>query len=260
MVFAPARGANRLKPNPHASVVLTVLSYNIHRCIGVDHYCDPQRVARLIVESHADVVGLQEVDFTFKGKRTSHQLDDLAEMTGLSAIAGPTMRRVEAEFGNALLTRGTITKVEFHDLSVSRREPRGLIDAHIAALGKRVRVLVTHLGLRMNERRRQAQVLLEILCDTRTLSDVTLVMGDINEWRPRGFAPYSLDKLLGKTPAPRTFPVTFPLFSLDRIWVTPNAALRQIRIPDCDLAQVASDHRPVLALVDLSHPAVGQGS
>ncbi len=238
--------------------MLTVLSYNIHRCIGIDHACDPQRVARLIVESHADIVGLQEVDFTFKGKRTAHQLDDLAEMTGLSAIAGPTMRRVEGEWGNALLTRGTITKIEFHDLSVSQREPRGLIDAHIVGLGRRIRVLVTHLGLRMNERRRQAQALLEILCDTRSLSDLTLVMGDINEWRPRGFAPYSLDKLLGRTPAPRTFPVTFPLFSLDRIWVAPNAALRQIQIPDCDLAQVASDHRPVLALVDLSHPAVGQ--
>jgi endonuclease/exonuclease/phosphatase family metal-dependent hydrolase len=238
--------------------VLTVLSYNIHRCIGIDRSCDPQRVARLIVDSHADIVGLQEVDFAFRSKRTSHQLDELAEMTGLSAIAGPTMRRHDGGFGNALLTRGTITKVEFHDLSVSQREPRGLIEAHIVALGRTVRVLVTHLGLRMSERRRQAQALLEILCDTRTVSDLTLVMGDINEWRPRGFALYSLDKLLGKTPAPRTFPVTFPLFSLDRIWVTPNAALRQIRIPDSNIAQVASDHCPILAVVDLSHPAVGQ--
>ncbi len=236
--------------------MLTVLSYNIHRCIGVDRFCDPQRVARLIVDSCADIAGLQEVDFSFNNKRTSHQLDDLAEMTGLHAIAGPTMRRPDAGFGNALLTRGAIMKVEFHDLSVSQREPRGLIDAHIMALGRTVRVLVTHFGLRMNERRRQAEALLEILCDARTPCELTLVMGDINEWRPRGFAPYSLDKLLGKTPAPRTFPVTFPLFSLDRIWVTPNAALQQIRIPDSQIAQVASDHRPILAVVDLSHPAL----
>lgn len=236
--------------------MLTVLSYNIHRCVGIDRRCDPQRVARLIRESRADIVGLQEVDLAFTGERRSHQLNDLADATGLSAIAGPTIGGIDPRFGNALLTRGTITRVEFHDLSVLRREPRGLIDAHIAAEGMTLRVLVTHLGLRMNERRRQTQALLKILGDGTSSADLTLVMGDINEWRPRGFAPYSLDKILGKAPAPRTFPVMFPIFSLDRIWVKPMGALREIQIPNYDLAQVASDHRPVLATVDLSHPDV----
>lgn len=229
--------------------VLRVLSYNVHRCVGTDRRCDPQRIAHLIEHSCADIVGLQEVDLAFTGNRRSHQLDDLAESTGLSAIAGPTIGGIEAGFGNALLTRGTITRVEFHDLSVLRREPRGLIDAHIAVHGMSVRVLVTHLGLRMNERRRQTESLLKVLADGGGAADLTLVMGDINEWRPRGFAPYSLDRMLGKAPAPRTFPVMFPIFSLDRIWVKPVAALKQISIPDHDLAQIASDHRPLLAIV-----------
>ena len=230
--------------------MLTALSYNVHRCVGVDRRRDPARIARLIEQSRADIIGLQEVDLAFAAERRSQQLDDLAEATGLSAIAGPTIGGIEARFGNALLTRGRIHRVEFHDLSVLRREPRGLIDANISAHGMNVRVLVTHLGLRMNERRRQTQSLLKILADDSMPADLTLVMGDINEWRPRGFAPYSLDKMLGKAPAPRTFPVMFPLFSLDRIWVKPAAALREIRIPEHDLAQIASDHRPVLAIVD----------
>lgn len=230
--------------------MLRVLSYNIHRCVGTDRRCDPKRVARLIEHARADIVGLQEVDLAFTGNRKSHQLDDLAEATGLSAIAGPTIGGMEAGFGNALLTRGQITRVEFHDLSVLRREPRGLIDAHISAQGTTVRVLVTHLGLRMNERRRQTQSLLKILADGAGAAELTLVMGDINEWRPRGFAPYSLDRMLGRAPALRTFPVMFPIFSLDRIWVKPVQALRKITIPDHNLAQVASDHRPVLAIVD----------
>jgi endonuclease/exonuclease/phosphatase family metal-dependent hydrolase len=232
------------------SIVLTVLSYNVHRCVGIDRRCDPPRIARLIQQSRADIVGLQEVDLAFRAERRSHQLDDLAEATGLSAIAGPTIGGIEARFGNALLTRGKINRVEFHDLSVLRREPRGLIDANIGVHGTTVRVLVTHLGLRMNERRRQTQSLLKILSDGAGATDLTLLMGDINEWRPRGFAPYSLDKILGKAPAPRTFPAMFPVFSLDRIWVKPVRALKEIKIPDHELAQVSSDHRPVLAIVD----------
>ena len=238
--------------------MLTVLSYNVHRCIGIDRRCDPPRIARLIQQSRADIVGLQEVDLVFTAERRSHQLDDLAEATGLSAIAGPTIGGIEARFGNALLTRAAIKKVEFHDLSVLGREPRGLIDAHLATQGMTVRVLVTHLGLRVNERRHQTQSLLRILTEGAGSADLTLVMGDINEWRPRGFAPYSLDQSLGRAPAPRTFPVMFPILSLDRIWVKPLEALREVKIPDHDLAQIASDHRPVLAIVDPSHPAVSR--
>jgi endonuclease/exonuclease/phosphatase family metal-dependent hydrolase len=82
--------------------------------------------------------------------------------------------------------------------------------------------------------------------------DFTVVLGDINEWRPRGFATYSLDSYLGKAPSPRTFPSYFPVFALDRIWMTPNPASLQIRAVNHDLARVASDHLPVLATADLA--------
>jgi endonuclease/exonuclease/phosphatase family metal-dependent hydrolase len=236
--------------------MLTAVSYNIHQCVGTDGRRDPERVAAVIRDTKADVIGLQEVDFNPQGEKKSHQLDYLAEATGMRAIAGPTFRRADVDFGNALMTSREISEVKLHDVSVRGRQPRGVIDAEIACAGKRLRVLVTHLGLAVNERRRQAQSLLKIIREQKENYDLTLVLGDINEWRPRGFALYSLDNHMGKAPSPRTFPSFFPVFALDRIWVKPKAALLQIAISKNGLARTASDHLPVLAKVNLSTPAL----
>jgi endonuclease/exonuclease/phosphatase family metal-dependent hydrolase len=232
--------------------LLTAVSYNIHQCVGTDGKRDPQRIAAVIRETKGDILGLQEVDFSPLGDKKSHQLDYLAEMTGMKAVAGPTIRRADIHFGNALLTSREITNISFHDLTVVRRQPRGLIDAEMICDGQPVRVLVTHLGLALNERRRQAQSLIRILRQPKMAYALTLVIGDINEWRPRGFALYSLNSHLGKAPSPRSFPSFFPVFALDRIWVKPRAALLQVKIGHSRLARIASDHLPVLATVNLS--------
>ena len=227
--------------------MFTAISYNIHQCVGIDGKCDPQRIAAVIHDTKADIIGLQEVDFNLVGEKKSHQLDYLAEATGMKAVAGPTIRRTDLEFGNALLTRWEIGHVRFHDVTVVRRQPRGVIDAEIICKGKIVRVLVTHFGLALNERRRQAQSLIKILRQQKASYALTLVIGDINEWRPRGFALYSLDGHMGKAPSRRSFPSFFPVFALDRIWVKPRSALLQIKIANSGLARTASDHLPVLA-------------
>jgi endonuclease/exonuclease/phosphatase family metal-dependent hydrolase len=234
--------------------LLTAVSYNIHQCVGTDGRRDAQRVAAVIDDINADIIGLQEVDFNPRGEKKSHQLDYLAEATGMNAVAGRTILRADAEFGNALLTRWEISKVRFHDVSVPRRQPRGVIDADLVVEGKLVRVVVTHLGLAVNERRRQAQSLLKILAGPGEGYDLTVLLGDINEWRPRGFATYSLDAYLGRMYSPRTFPSFFPVFALDRIWVAPKGALQEVRIPKNGLARVASDHLPLVATVSMTPP------
>jgi endonuclease/exonuclease/phosphatase family metal-dependent hydrolase len=232
-------------------MVFTAVSYNIHQCVGMDGRRDPQRVAEVIRELNADVVGLQEVDFRPLGLKKSYQLNYLAEATGLHAIAGPTIRRVDAEFGNALLTRLEIGKVRLHDLSVPGRQPRGAIDAEIFCQGKAIRVVVTHLGLGIRERRRQVHSLLEVLRESP--AECTFLLGDINEWRPRSFAIRSLDTCLGRIACPRTFPATYPVFPLDRIWASPPAGLLDLKVPRNGLARLASDHLPIWASFDLSN-------
>ena len=126
--------------------MLTAVSYNIHQCVGTDGKRDPHRIATVIQDTKADIIGLQEVDLHPREKK-SHQLDYFAHITGMKAVAGPTVRRADIEFGNALLTCQEILHVRFHDLTVVRRQPRGVIDAEIVCDGKIIRVLVTHFGL-----------------------------------------------------------------------------------------------------------------
>jgi endonuclease/exonuclease/phosphatase family metal-dependent hydrolase len=239
--------------------MLTVVSYNIHECVGTDGQRDPERIARIIQEFNADIVGLQEVDFSPLGEKKSYQLNYISAWTGLRAIAAPTIRRIDAEFGNALLTRPEIHTLQLHDVSFPGRQPRGVIDAVIAFEDKTVRVLVTHLGLHARERKHQVQRLLKILNQNQG-TDCTILLGDINEWRPQGFAVRMFNAKLGRGISARTFPSFYPVFALDRVWVSPRAALVEKTIPHHRLARIASDHLPVRTIIDLSKASRQKGS
>lgn len=227
---------------------LRIASYNIHRCLGNDGRMDASRVAHVIGEIGCDTVGLQEVDNQPGKRHDSMQLDFLAAATGMQALAGHTIVRHEGHFGNALLTRRPVLAVRRHVLSYGSREPRGALDAELDVAGKVVRVIVTHLGLRPAERRYQVQKMLRLLHDVPREQTV-VVLGDINEWLPLGRPLRWLHGMLGHAPAERSFPVSFPLFALDRVWVRPRHILLAFGVHRSACARVASDHLPVKAII-----------
>src|SRR5688572_31496289 len=108
-----------------------VASYNIHRCVGLDRRSDEERVARVLEEIDADVVGLQEVESYVGEGDGVHQLNYLAEEAGYHAIAGSTILRKDSHYGNALLTRFPPLEVRTYDVSVKGFEPRGIIDVDL---------------------------------------------------------------------------------------------------------------------------------
>src|SRR5690606_7371943 len=119
--------------DPPGAVRLVVATYNIHRCVGTDGRLDESRVERVLRELDADIIALQEVETVADGG-----LDLLARFahdTGMTAIAGSTMSRAEADYGNALLSRLPVRGSERHDISVARHEPRGAIDAVLEVAG-----------------------------------------------------------------------------------------------------------------------------
>jgi endonuclease/exonuclease/phosphatase family metal-dependent hydrolase len=227
---------------------LRIASYNVHSCIGTDMRCDVPRVAQVIRELECDTIGLQEV-FGRRGETCEpQQLERLAEETGMQAVAGPTLLVGDGHYGNGLLTRRRVLDMRCHDLSFRHCEPRGALEVDLEAGAGKVRVLVTHLGLRPRERREQVQHIAKVLGDTP--ADLPLILlGDMNEWLPIGRPLRWLHRLLEQAPAAASFPVWFPVFSLDRIWVRPRASLRQFEVHRSPLARIASDHYPVKALV-----------
>ena len=230
----------------------TVASYNIHQCVGTDGRRDPGRIARVILELEAQVIGLQEVDSNKSGiNREDEQMDYLAQATGLKAVPGPTVWRADSHYGNVLLSGYPIDDIRLVDLSVGGREPRGAIDARLDIQGKTVRFIVTHLGLTSSERRNQVERLRQILRGER--EQPVVLLGDTNDWFPLSRTIQSLQRFFGKTPAKPTFPAWFPLLPLDRIWVQPRGALETVRVHKSPLAKIASDHLPIRVSVALGH-------
>jgi len=227
---------------------VVVATYNVHRCIGTDGKHQPERVASVLSEVAADVIGLQEISTRSGAPPDVDQLATLARTTGMHATAGPTLFLKRGHTGNALLSRWPIRAVQQIDLTISRREPRGAIDAHLDFGGGELRVIVTHLGLRPGERSRQISRLLEAL-EHGESGTPTVILADANEWRSLATLRRQLQHF-GFRSLP-TFPSALPILALDLVLVRPAAALHAVSVHRTPLARRASDHLPLRAVLDL---------
>lgn len=219
---------------------MIVATWNVHGCRGSDGRCDPERVADVVKELDADIVGLQEIE--------APVLSVIAARTGYTAVAGPTRTDHPGTGGNALLTRHEVAAVRRHDLSRDGREPRGALDVDVAFVGRCCRTLVTHLGLQGAERRAQVRQLLDVLGSEASPGGLTVLLGDLNEWLGPGRALRALRSGFACGGA-RSFPSRLPLLALDRIVVRPAVALQSVRAHGSRLARAASDHLPVIGVI-----------
>jgi endonuclease/exonuclease/phosphatase family metal-dependent hydrolase len=222
-----------------------VASYNIHGCVGPDRVRSTERVGAVLAELGAGLIALQEVGSRGANVDADDQAKSLARTTGMDLVLGPTIRAAHGDYGNALLSAYPICELRRHDLSLPRREPRGAIDVVVDAEWTRLRVVATHLGLSLAERRSQVRRLLAIIEAGPRLPLV--VLGDFNEWFSLGRPLRWLRRALGTTPAPRTYPARLPLLALDRVWARPSALLGPVRVHKTRSSRVASDHLPLVA-------------
>jgi len=239
------------EPRATAAPTLTLVSYNIHRCIGSDGHYRPERIRDVLRALDADVVALQEVEVF---RDDPEILDFLCKDSAWRPIRGVTLSRASGDYGNAVLCRLPVDVVRRQDLSFRQREPRGALHLRCSVAGVPLHVTATHFGLRPVERRSQAGALADELDAVSRGSDapaVTVLMGDFNEWFLWGRALRRLGGRFLPAPAPRTFPARWPLFALDRIWVTPGAQAFEIEAVRTPLTRVASDHLPLRVRLQL---------
>src|SRR4051812_42745807 len=136
---------------------LRIVTYNIHKCRGMDARVRPERVGAVLAELDADVIALQEV---VRGKKDKDQLLQIAKAVGAKHFRfGATRKHRGADYGNAIVSRLPIISYEAYDITASRREPRGCLRADIDIGGRTLRLFNAHLGTGLFERRKQAQLL-----------------------------------------------------------------------------------------------------
>lgn len=245
---------------------LRVLSYNIHRAIGVDRRFRPERIASIVEYYNPDVALLQEVD---EGVPRSRELDlarELARALGFEHVAvGHNVRLRQGRYGNATLSRWPIRRERNIDLTIGFLRRRGCQHTRIAVRlpgggTRRLEVFNLHLGLSARERERQVSLLVR----SREFAALpfgvpTLVAGDTNDWRSL-LRPLFVDMLGFRSAtggndagerASATFPSFFPQGALDRVYY--RGPLRLVSAKRCRLARsrVASDHLPVIVDFDL---------
>lgn len=230
---------------------ITIASYNVHKCIGVDKIFDPQRTADVISEIDADVIALQEADKRFGERSGLLDLGLLEKRHGLVPVPiTSTMPKGHGWHGNVLLFREGVVR-NVRQLALPGVEPRGALVADLQFSSGPLRVIAAHLGLLKRSREQQAESILTALQDAETLP--TLLIGDLNEWRVGKRS--SLASLMPvfnhiETAVP-SFPSRFPIFALDRVLGTPHNLVTAVEVHNTPLARMASDHLPIKAHLDL---------
>lgn len=222
---------------------ITVASYNIHKAEGIDGRVDLPRIAEVLREIDADLVGIQEI--------YGPQAEALAAELGMRVAMGVTRHRQEGPYGNAVLTRFEVHGSHPFDLTRPPREPRGGIRLDTVVGGDLLHVFNVHFGLKIRERAEQVAALVSEHVLHRDLSGPRVVIGDLNEWFP-GAVGRTLRRELHSPRIRRTHPAPLPLFPLDRIYWDRRLHADGLHVHRSRLARVASDHLPVLARLSLA--------
>lgn len=226
--------------------MIKVASYNIRKAVGLDRRRDPARIMAVLGEIDADVVALQEADLRFGTKASAippHMFGDHSDYIPVEIDDRP---HSIGWHGNALLVRRGIVAEECHALHLPTLEPRGAVAATLVLTGgARVRVVGMHLDLSGIRRRHQARAILHHVSMGEPLP--TILMGDCNEWRPRGGCLHDFAERHVALDTGNSFHSRRPIARLDRIFASPELSALRAGTHRSALAARASDHLPVWA-------------
>ncbi len=219
-----------------------VMTWNIHGTVGGNPRFDLAGVVDLIGRWDADIVALQEVDSRRKSNADANPFAYLQDALGEHGIPAKSITTDDGDYGQMLISRWPFVASEIHDISYPEREPRRAIKVEVETPFGVMRVVATHLGLSIRERRSQARTLLAI-AGGRAMT--TMIIGDFNDWFWPGSVRSALSRELSGYTRYRTFPSRFPVLRLDRVYCRPGAAL--IRSYIDAQARACSDHLPIVA-------------
>ncbi len=238
--------------SPAASAI-RVVTYNVHRCRGMDRRTLPERVAAVLASIDADIIALQEV--VGPGPSGGGHAELIGASLGMGWVMASARHLRGHQFGNVVLSRFPIINHLQHNLSWKTSEPRCLQRVDVSVQGHTLHLYNVHLGTALLERRYQAQRLATIVSQKHS-GGAQLVLGDFNEWM-RGLTTTLLSSKLRSVDLRNylkrrfTYPGFFPILHLDHIYYTGHLEITSVELPRTRLSLVASDHLPLVADVKI---------
>jgi endonuclease/exonuclease/phosphatase family metal-dependent hydrolase len=231
---------------------IRIVTYNVHKCRGLDAQMHPARIVKVLHEIDADIIALQEV-LNVRGSRVEDQVHFIAKELGFHCCMGENRRLKGGGYGNMLLSRFPLRAIQNHDITTEGREPRGCLRADVALMETTVHIFNVHLGTGLRERRQQARKLVspEIL-QNRELYGARIVLGGFNEWT-RGLttrllsAHFQSVDIRTHLRRSRTYPGLVPFLHLDHIYFDPVLQMERLILHRSRAALIASDHLPLVA-------------
>lgn len=251
-------------PDPELSLrVLTVNTHKGFALLNRRFMLHELRDAVRVVG--ADVVFLQEV----QGEHVAHaervgrwpavpHYEFLADEIWSDFAYGRNAVYPAGDHGNALLSKFPIVAHENRDVTIDGHETRGLLHCTLRIPGREtpLHAICVHLGLRESHRRRQLELLADVIRTHVPDGAPLLVAGDFNDWRRRAHRLLARSSGLREVfvrahgRAAKTFPAQFPVLALDRIYVKNTLADTPLALPRTPWSRL-SDHAPLAAEIRL---------
>jgi endonuclease/exonuclease/phosphatase family metal-dependent hydrolase len=233
---------------------IRIVTYNVHKCRGMDRRVLPARIAEVLREVNADVIAVQEILRVTNNDPKHDQVGYIASELGMEHCAFGHNRPLQGgTYGNATLSRFPIANWTNYDISHAKRERRGCLRTDIRLPGgKLFHLMNLHLGTSFMERRAQARMLLspELLLDGK-FKHPRIVVGDFNEWT-RGLATRLLSEHFVSAESngrkvKRSYPGVLPMLRLDHVYYDSKVKLESFGLHRSKTALIASDHLPMVA-------------
>lgn len=237
--------------------MIRIVTYNVHKAIGLDRLRRPDRILDVLGELAPDIAILQEADRRFGARQTALPLALLTE-AGLRAIPFETRADSIGWHGNAILVSHRVAVTSHALLPIPSLEPRGAVMASVKVDGAALRVVGMHLDLSGLWRRRQVRAVLETL-RSQSPHLPTIVAGDLNEWSPHGGCLPELTHEFRIAHSQPSFHTRRPVARLDRIMIGDGLRILASGTHHSARSRRASDHLPVWADVEViatSHGSV----
>jgi endonuclease/exonuclease/phosphatase family metal-dependent hydrolase len=234
-----------------------IMTYNVHRCVGVDGRLDVGRVTAVIAHLRPDIVALQELDVCRERTGAVDQAHAIANRLGMAFHFHAALQVEEERYGDAILTTAPLTLIKAAALPGSRSikalEPRGALWLELQIEGRRLQVLNTHLGLVPHEQRAQAAALAgPDWIGGAARRDPLILLGDFNAtpyhatYRALARTLKDARQLCPTARASPTYPSRFPMLAIDHVFVSGGIKVSHVEAVAGPLARAASDHLPLV--------------